>query len=160
MDNDVVGRVHGNLEPRPHVAALSAGAGIILVIVVAALMLARGAVAAVPGYSTSIQPGLSPAWTADQAANQALREIARNEQVLGHRLVEPRIRSVAAVSGATASARVGNSAVGALPVVWIVEADGTFVSYFGRAGVEPPSATNGYLLFDDQGSLVGSGFPI
>ena len=154
----------GRVETRPghpsSLMALCVGAIAIVGVVLVMPALTRGAGSSGPGYQTSVEVGLSPKWTADAAATAALREIANNEQRLGRRLVDPKIRSVAAVASATAAARVGYVATSGPGVVWIVEADGTFVGYFGRHGVPSSSGTSGYLAFDDSGRLVGSGFPL
>jgi hypothetical protein len=121
-----------------------------LVFVVALLVV--GAVAARLGVFDSLggsQPpvliaaGLSPRQTSDQVATVAMDAIHAMETQLGRRLIEPKVRSIEAVRGADVPRSFGNDNFAAYDVVWIVKADGTFVGLFGRALVEPTTATNG-----------------
>lgn len=106
-------------------------------------------------YPVTIAPGLTPSWTAEAAADAALKQIQSMEVRLGTKLAEPQIVSVEAASGA--SAPMGDTNLASYSIVWVVKANGTFVSDFGPPG-RTFTGTYGWFLFDDAGLPIGSGF--
>jgi hypothetical protein len=72
-------------------------------------------------------------------------------------MAEPRILSVEAWAGQDVPADFGEG--NGQPVVWVVQALGTFVAF--SCTVAPcPAESSGWYLFDDTGQVIGSGFPL
>jgi hypothetical protein len=112
-----------------------------------------------PDFSITIAPGLNPDWTPDAAAQAVLDKIASAERLLGKALVPPKILSVEAVTGKDVPPELGEGSLGGYPLIWIVRANGTFIADYGPIG-NNASASSGYYLFDDAGTVVASGFPL
>jgi hypothetical protein len=110
-------------------------------------------------YVVDIQPGLQVKWNAAAAAQETLDQIQTSQRLVGKALAEPRILSVSAWAGRDVPAEFGSGQMDVWPIVWVVEARGTFVTY--TCPVTPcPSDSSGWYLFDDTGAVIGSGFPL
>jgi hypothetical protein len=110
-----------------------------------------------PSFEVSVAPGLDTKLSPDAAAATALKDIANMERVLGRQLSVPAILSVDALKGSDVPIAFGHPELSTHPVVWLVKARGTFVSFFGGPlNAERPQATDGYFLLDDEGSVIGT----
>jgi hypothetical protein len=120
-----------------------------------------------PGFNLTIAPGLTPVMHPDDVENRMRELVEKNENLLGHVLADYRTISIEATTGAQALAEFGVASEGdtnftAESTIWVLRAQGTFVSNWGAfAAREPVTATTGYLLVNDfDGKTVGYGFPL
>jgi hypothetical protein len=110
-------------------------------------------------FTVQIEEGLQVDWNADAAAAATLVQIKASERIVGRVLAAPRIVSVEAWSGIDVPPEIGQGNLFESRVVWVVRAEGTFVAF--SCPQDPcPSESSGFVMFDDSGAPLGSGFPL
>ena len=138
-----------------------AGWRIVLLAAVVVVLLLAAQVALTRQRIVTIDAGLSPRMTAEQAIGLATSQVSNMAQSVGHSTASTIVFAHAVRGGAIASVEVdapvfeGSAADG---TYWIVRAEGTFV---GRRGRGPDQIFDtGYLIIDDaNGDIVGMGMP-
>jgi hypothetical protein len=111
-------------------------------------------------FTVQIEDGLTAQWNPDAAAAAMIAQIHGNERLDGRVLAEPKILSVEAWAGADVPFNIGAGQMFGHDVVWVVRAEGTFVAFSCPVAAPCPGDTSGFVMFDDTGAHIGSGFPL